>query len=120
MKLNIKLICVFVFLSICVFTWSVRSEASNASAIETSFLSLKSPSTLYLNNCARCHGADGKGETEQGRLNNSPNISGGRLRNRSIKRLTNTITNGDNKMPAFGKRLKKAQIASLVNYVRGL
>ncbi len=120
MKLSIKLICVFTFLLICGLSWTFSSEAAKSNSVETNFVILESPRTLYLNNCARCHGADGESQTEQGRLNETPKISGGRLRNRSTKRLTKVITSGDDKMPAFGKRLTKAQITSLVKYVRGL
>jgi mono/diheme cytochrome c family protein len=120
MKKNIKLICVFVFLLMCGFFWSFRSEASGNSANEMGFWKLESPRTLYLNNCARCHGADGKSQTEQGRQNDSPDISSGKVRSWSTKRLTRIITNGEDKMPGFGKKLTKAQISSLVNYVRGL
>ena len=108
------------FLLVCGLSLAFRSEAAKATAVETNFGMVDSPRTLYLNNCARCHGKDGKSQTEQGILNNSPDISGGRMRSRSAKRLTQVITSGGEKMPAFGKRLTKAQIASLVNYVRGL
>ena len=120
MKNLIKLIFVFLFLAVCGFSWSLRSEASKATPIETKFAFSESPRTLFINNCARCHGGDGKAQTEQGKANDTPNISGGKLRSRSTKRLTNIITNGDGDMPAFGKKLTKVQISSLVNYVRGL
>jgi mono/diheme cytochrome c family protein len=120
MKNLIKLIFVFLFLAVFGFSLSLRSEASKATPIETKFALMESPRTLFVNNCARCHGGDGKAQTEQGKANDTPDISGGKLRSRSAKRLTNIITNGDGEMPAFGKKLTKAQISSLVNYVRGL
>ena len=120
MKNFIKLFCVSVFIGIFVFVWAFRSEASNAAAIETKLAFNESPRTLYINNCARCHGADGKSQTELGRLNDSPDISGGKARKMSTKRLTQLITKGDGSMPGFGKKLTKAQIASLVSFVRGL
>lgn len=120
MKRNIKLVCVFVFLAICVFSWSFRSEAAKTTTIKTNFSFSESPRNLYMNNCARCHGADGKSDTELGRLNDSPDISGGKVRKISSKKLTRIITNGYGSMPAFGKKMTKTQISSLVNYVRGL
>jgi mono/diheme cytochrome c family protein len=120
MKKNIKLVSVFLFLLIFTFSIAFRSEASKAMAIETKLAFNESPRSLYINNCARCHGADGKSQTEQGRQNDTPDISGGKLRSRSTKRLTNIIVNGDGDMPAFGKKLTKTQISSLVKYVRGL
>ncbi len=87
MKNLIKLIFVFVFLFFGGFAWSLRSEASKATVIETKFAFNESPRTLFINNCARCHGADGKAQTEQGKANDTPDISGVKLRRRSAKRL---------------------------------
>jgi cytochrome c553 len=120
MKNSIKLVSIFCFLSIFVFSLTFRSEASKATALETNLSFNDPPRTLYLNNCARCHGADGKSQTELGRLNDAPDISGGRTRKMSTKKLTRLITNGDGSMPGFGKKLTKPQIASLVGFVRGL
>jgi cytochrome c553 len=120
MKNSIKLIGIFVFLVIFVFSSSFRSEASKATTFEKNFTFNESPRTLYLNNCARCHGADGKSQTELGKLNDTPDISGGRARKISNSRLTSLITKGEGSMPGFGKKLNKTQIASLASYVRGL
>ncbi|MEP6903927.1 MAG: cytochrome c [Actinomycetota bacterium] len=120
MKKNIKLILVLLFLVIFGFSWSFRSEASNAAALETNILNFESPRTLYINNCARCHGADGKSQTALGRQNDAPDISGGKVRRWSSSKLTRLITNGSDSMPAFGKKLTKAQISSLASFVRGL
>lgn len=120
MKKSIKLISIFVFLLIFVFSLSFRSEASKATTLETNFTFNESPRTIYLNNCARCHGADGKSQTELGKLNDTPDISGGKARKISNSRLTRLISNGEGSMPGFGKKLSRAQIASLINYVRGL
>jgi len=120
MKNSLKLICIFVFLLIFVFSVSIRSEASKAAALETNFTFGEFSRPLYLNNCARCHGADGKGQTELGRLNDTPDITGGTARRLGTSRLTRLITKGKGSMPGFGKKLTKAQITSIVSYVRGL
>jgi cytochrome c553 len=120
MKKSLKLISVLVFLVIFFFSLSFRSEASKAKTFETNFTFNESPRTLYLNNCARCHGADGKSQTELGKLNDTPDISSGRARKISNSSLTRLITKGEGSMPGFGKKLNKTQIASLANYVRGL
>jgi len=118
MKNFIKLIFVFVFLVAIGFFWSFQTEASKASA--TNFYFDESPRTLFLNNCARCHGADGKSQTELGRLNDSPDISSGRARKKSAAKLTQLITKGKGSMPGFGKKLTREQISGLANHVRGL
>ncbi len=120
MKNFLKLISIFIFLVIFVSFILFRSETSKAAANEEIFTFNESSRTLYLNNCARCHGADGKGQTELGRLNDSPDISGSKARRIGSKKLTRLITKGAGSMPGFGKKLTKTQIASLVSYVRGL
>jgi mono/diheme cytochrome c family protein len=118
MKNFLKLICTFVFITVFVFFWSIRTEASKANV--TNLGKREAPRTLYLNNCARCHGADGTAQTELGRLNDTPDISGGRARKLSAAKITRLITNGKGSMPGFGKKLNRAQISSIAKYVRGL
>lgn len=118
MKNFIKLICTFVFLVTFVFFWSFRTEASRANV--TNLNLREAPQTLYINNCARCHGADGSAQTELGKLNDTPNISGGRARKLSAAKISRLIKSGKGSMPGFGKKLTRAQISSIANYVRGL
>lgn len=78
---------------------------------------------LFKNNCARCHGADGAGDTPLGHTYNSPdftdpewwrkhsNITG-------IKSLVSIVSTGKGGMPAYGKKLKPTEIRHLVDYVR--
>jgi mono/diheme cytochrome c family protein len=74
---------------------------------------------LYISNCARCHGADGKGNTKLGQDMGIPDLTV-TARRMSLTRVKNVISNGDGDMPAFKKKLKAAQIASLAAYVRSL
>ena len=80
-------------------------------------IKLETQSQLYVSNCARCHGADGKGNTQLGREMDIPDLT---TSNISSKRITQVIAKGDGDMPAFGKKLKAKQIASLVKYVKAL
>jgi cytochrome c6 len=75
---------------------------------------------LYLKNCARCHGADGKSETELGKRDDAPDLTESYVKNKSRKHAANVIANGADGMPAFGKKLTKAEITSLVGYIRVL
>lgn len=120
MKLVLKLFFVFIFLVFSGFIWITKPEAAKKTLVENNSVEAANPRNLFLNNCARCHGADGKAETETGRLYDTPNISGGRLRKSSNKRLTRIITNGYGSMPAFNKKLSKTEIAALIGYVRRL
>jgi cbb3-type cytochrome c oxidase subunit III len=80
--------------------------------------------TVYMQNCARCHGADGQSATEQGELYGATKLADAAWwKSEHIKdrRLTNSITNGKKGgMPAYGKRLSKDDIAAVVAFVHTL
>ena len=69
---------------------------------------------LYKAKCAACHGADGKGETAVGKANKLRDLGSPDVQKQSDTDVTGVITNGKNKMPAYGKRLKPEQIKDLV------
>ncbi len=78
---------------------------------------------LFRNNCARCHGADGRGDTPLGHTYKAPDFTDPEwwLKHSDItsnRSLTSIVTRGKGGMPAFGKKLKRSEITSLVNYVR--
>lgn len=75
--------------------------------------------SLYVQHCARCHGADGRGETNLGHIYNTPNLTDAGLQARfSNKELSAIIAYGRGGMPSFKKTLSKAEIAALITYVR--
>ncbi len=80
--------------------------------------------TLYVQNCARCHGADGRSQTDMGTLYGATDLADARWwkdERVNDKRLTSVIANGKKGgMPAFGKRLAKNDIAAIVAFVRTL
>ena len=65
--------------------------------------------------CAMCHGADGKGGKMGTRDFASPEVKA-----ETDAQLTDIITKGKGKMPAYGEKLKPAEITGLVAYVRTL
>lgn len=71
----------------------------------------------WKDNCARCHGMDGKGNTPEGRMAKAPNLLQTKA---SDEELANTITKGRNKMPGFGASLSPKIIAGLVAHIRSL
>ena len=76
---------------------------------------------LFNRNCARCHGADGRGDTPLGDLFNAPDFTDPewwKKNNTSTKNLVAIVSRGKAGMPAFGKKLTKAQINLLVGKVR--
>jgi len=76
--------------------------------------------TIYRNQCATCHGNNGHASLK-GKLKGAPNFDDARWQEKvSDDHIFNTITNGRDRMPAFGKKLSQAEIESLVQYVRSL
>ncbi len=78
---------------------------------------------LFRTNCARCHGADGRGDTPLGHTYKAPDFTAAEWWRKhsdltSKGRLVSIVSHGKGGMPAFGKKLKPSEIKLLVNYVR--
>ncbi len=119
MKQTIKLTAISVIILVAlVAVWA--NKTSVVTKAETSeSVSAENLNALFVSNCARCHGADGKGNTQLGREYDVPDLTV-TARKMSLSRVKNLITKGDGDMPSFKKKLKAAQIAILANYVRSL
>lgn len=92
------------------------SPVTGASSVVTEENGVSSPRTLYVQNCARCHGADGKANTALGRKYKADDISGGV----GAGKTTRIVTNGKGRMPSFKRRLTAAQIAQIASFVSSL
>jgi len=79
------------------------------------------PSELFKQYCAKCHGDDGKAQTEKGRSLKARNFTDAEFQSgESNADLIKSVTEGKDDMPPFGKKLTPEQIESLVkNDVRG-
>ena len=75
---------------------------------------------LYKKKCAACHGPDGKGEVPMGKKLGARNLSSVEVQGQSDAQLTEVVTKGKNKMPAYDGKLTKEQIGDLVAYIREL
>jgi mono/diheme cytochrome c family protein len=79
---------------------------------------------VYMQNCARCHGADGHAQTDTGQLYGATDLADSkwwRDERISDRRLTASIINGKKGgMPAYGKKLAKTDITAVVAFVRTL
>ncbi|PYS72402.1 MAG: hypothetical protein DMF73_08395 [Acidobacteria bacterium] len=78
---------------------------------------------LFRNNCARCHGADGGGDTPLGHTYNAPDFTDPDWWRKhsditSTGSLVSIVTHGKGGMPAFGRKLTRSEIRHLVDYVR--
>ena len=77
---------------------------------------------LFNRNCARCHGADGRGDTPSGHLFKAPDFTDAdwwKKNSSTASTLRLVVARGKAGMPGFGKKLTKAEITVLVNRVRG-
>ena len=70
--------------------------------------------------CAGCHGPDGKGSTPAGKAVGAHDFSSPDVQKMSDADLTGIVSTGKNKMPAYAKSLKEAEIKDLVAYIRDL
>jgi mono/diheme cytochrome c family protein len=78
---------------------------------------------LFRNNCARCHGADGAGDTPMGHTYNAPDFTDVDWWRKhpditSTRSLVAIVSHGKGGMPAFNKKLTSGEIRRLVDYVR--
>jgi mono/diheme cytochrome c family protein len=98
---------------------SITFAALTAFAV---FFALSLPATAqnaaatFKAKCAGCHGVDGKGTTGLGKALGVHDFSSDQV----DADLTTIVTTGRNKMPAYGKSLKEAEIKDLVAYVHQL
>ena len=88
--------------------------------------SLQTPVTgqdIYRVRCAMCHGVEGRGDgTAAAAMNPRPTNLTARAQRTALadSAVAAVVTNGRRAMPAFGRMLTKAQVDSVVAYVRTL
>ena len=74
---------------------------------------------LFLENCATCHGKDGRARTFHGRLLGAQNFTDAKWRAETTEaEIVPAIQTGPGLMPAFGKKLSAAEIQALAAYVQ--
>ncbi|HEY5043958.1 MAG TPA: cytochrome c [Verrucomicrobiae bacterium] len=74
---------------------------------------------LFTENCATCHGQDGRARTFHGWLVGAQNFTNARWqKDTSDADFIHAINTGPHMMPAFHKKLSVAEIAALAAYVR--
>jgi mono/diheme cytochrome c family protein len=74
---------------------------------------------LFNENCAKCHGIDGRARTFHGRLVGAQNFTDEKWGTRvTDEEMSDAIKKGPKAMPAFQKKLSQSEIDALVAYVR--
>ena len=101
-------------------TGSVASQKRQEKSDSMSPEELDRTRALFNEKCARCHGEDGRGETHTGEMLGAPDFTDEKWWKEAKRdsRFVNSVTHGREAMPAFGKKLSKQEITSLVAYVR--
>ena len=104
---------VIVFLSGFAATEAQKPALSTAKA--------KEAKKLFKLRCAKCHGADGAGDSPYGQIVGATNLRDPNWQEKvDDDRLVNSIRHGRGQMPAFNKKLTDDQIDSLALFVRTL
>jgi mono/diheme cytochrome c family protein len=74
---------------------------------------------IYSARCARCHGEDGKAETNMGKRMGARNFVDKAWHDSTKDEdITATIKEGSGAMPAFGSKLSEAEIKAVVGKIR--
>lgn len=98
----------------------LTSPQAQADVISLSGGTPASGRALYNQNCARCHGGNGRSQTALGRKLEAADLTSDDVQDMDDAKMTRVIKNGRTGMPGFGKKLNADQISSIVKYVRGL
>jgi len=100
--------------------FSLLLLANIAGASSTSNQTSDTAQTVFKQRCAKCHGEDGRGNTETGKSLKVKNLRSVAVQKLSNKQLASVIKNGKSNMPPFKYVMRDDEINSLVEYVRSL
>ena len=75
---------------------------------------------VFKASCTMCHSEDGSGNSPTGKALKAKDLRSDEVQGESDAQLTEAITKGKGKMPAFGAKLSSDKITSLVAYIRQL
>ena len=121
MKIMLKFVLVLVFvLTSTVFLYSNYADTATPWAATSETGTVVSPRSLYVSNCARCHGTNGRAQTRLGRKLEADDLTTSEAKGLSTARVVRLITNGKGDMPGFRRKLTPAQINSIAEYIRSL
>lgn len=107
----------FVYIYFLSTTKSVKLKKANLDGIvtdttATNYNELAHGKAIYINNCLRCHGEDGKAG-----INGASNLTASMCENRG---LVGIIKHGRNLMPGFKDQLSEIEINAVATYVKSL
>jgi len=68
--------------------------------------------------CGPCHGPDGSGDTELGKRHKVRDLRSAEVQAQTDTQLSDIITKGKGKMPAYESGLDKDTLHSVIGYIR--
>ena len=75
--------------------------------------------SLFLENCAICHGVNGRAHTLHGRLVGAQNLTNAKWQSETTDaQIIHGVKTGPSVMPAFARKLSSSEIDALAAYVR--
>ena len=75
---------------------------------------------IFKSNCALCHSANGSGDSAAGKALKAKDLRSTEVQKQTDAVLTEVISKGKGKMPAFAAKIKPEDMKSLVAYLREL
>jgi cytochrome c6 len=78
------------------------------------------PAKVFKTNCVQCHSADGSGDSAAGKALHAKDLRSAEVQAKTDAALTEVITKGKGKMPAFGAKIPADDVTKLVAYIRNL
>lgn len=98
--------------------------AANAAAAAPAKAPQAPGQATFAKKCSACHGKDGKGSATMAKMFKAKvedlDLVSEAAQKKTDAELTETINKGKNKMPSFKGKLKDAEIADALAYVRSL
>jgi mono/diheme cytochrome c family protein len=77
----------------------------------------RSGAAIYSQNCARCHGTDGRAQTAKGRQVKAVDLTSDEW-SPDEGRDTRIVTKGKGSMPSFKSKLTPDEISAVASYIR--
>jgi mono/diheme cytochrome c family protein len=126
-KLSLIFIAIFIFITACsqpaantvTNTTNTNKPVANANTAPP-IDELASAKKIYSEKCVNCHKADGSGGQVDldGTKIKVTSYKSDKSMNHDDAKLTDYIVNGDDDMPAYGKKLSETEIKDLVKLIR--
>jgi cytochrome c6 len=93
---------------LCFLAFAIAAQAEN------------DPAKFFKANCTLCHSADGSGSSPTGKSMHAKDLRSDEVQKETDATLSEIITKGKGKMPAFGAKLSADDVTKMVAYLRTL